>query len=824
MKFLKPIIFTVIFTFLLGSCKSISTIPVPKPSSYSVTAIAKKAPLTEEESKFWGHSDLVTDSIPGMSLDKAYDFLQGKKGIEVVVGVVDSGTDLLHEDLKNVAWINSKEIPSNGIDDDKNGYVDDINGWNFLGTIYKEHLEYQRIVKDPSIANEESVKEAIQEELKEILLEAVKTPRVTTIASPPQQPVVEQQILQQPVMSAEEKRAAYSNILGDMSGQFTAEVSDFAGMHVKDADKHIIKMLKDTKALYRQDVIVHSYPFCPRSDTPIIYRTVDSWYVKVESMRSALQKSNQEINWVPGHIQGGRMGKWLEGAVDWAISRNRYWGTPLPIWINDVTGARLCMGSIDELESYTGVRIDDLHRENVDELHFSLDGEEGVYRRIEEVLDCWFESGSMPYAQLHYPFENETMFEQGFPAEFIAEGLDQTRGWFYTLHTIATTVFKSIAYKNVISNGLVLDKNGQKMSKRLGNAVDPFKTISKFGPDATRWYMISNANPWDNLKFDLDGIEESKRKFFGTLYNVYSFFALYANIDNFKYSESEINISDRPELDKWILSELNSLIAEVDDHYDNYEPTKAARAISNFVQLYLSNWYVRLSRRRFWKGSYSHDKISAYQTLYKCLTVVSKLSSPIAPFFMDRLYKDLVNNTSENPLDSVHHDEFPVSKSEEIYPDLQKKISGDGTTILVDFRLPSSHKRLWVVRNNKVLVHCRVAHGKNSGELITERFSNQPETNMSCIGEFKTGRIYDGEKGLAMRLHGLEVGVNDNAYERGIVFHGGTYVSYSFLMQHGRIGRSHGCFVTEPRINARIIRLCRYGATLFVSGHQPVKF
>jgi len=292
------------------------------------------------------------------------------------------------------------------------------------------------------------------------------------------------------------------------------------------------------------------------------------------------------------------------------------------------------------------------------------------------LIDVWFDSGSMPYAQWHYPFENKNKIDnnEAFPADYIAEGVDQTRGWFYTLHAIATTVFKSIAYKNVISNGLVLDKNGQKMSKRLGNAVDPFKTISDFGPDATRWYMISNANPWDNLKFDLDGIEESKRKFFGTLYNVYSFFALYANIDDFNYSENETNINDRPELDKWILSELNSLIAEVDDQYNNYEPTKAARAISNFVQLYLSNWYVRLSRRRFWKGSYGQDKISAYQTLYKCLTVVSKLSSPIAPFFMDRLYKDLVTNTSKNPLDSVHHDEFPVSNSKEIYPELQQKI------------------------------------------------------------------------------------------------------------------------------------------------------
>ena len=317
----------------------------------------------------------------------------------------------------------------------------------------------------------------------------------------------------------------------------------------------------------------------------------------------------------------------------------------------------------------------DLHKNIVDEIILSSKNKKPMYREP-DLIDVWFDSGSMPYAQWHYPFENKEMIDDNlaFPADYIAEGVDQTRGWFYTLHAISSMVFESVSYKNVISNGLVLDKNGQKMSKRLGNAVDPFKTIEEFGPDATRWYMISNANPWDNLKFDLDGIEESKRKFFGTLYNIYSFFALYSNIDNFNFSEKEIPNSEKPELDRWIISELNSLILEVDDHYSNYEPTKAARSISKFTQLYLSNWYVRLSRRRFWKGSYEKDKICAYQTLFTCLIEIAKISSPISPFFMDRLYCDLMLNTNFNSFDSVHHENFPNSKNELIDPNLQNKI------------------------------------------------------------------------------------------------------------------------------------------------------
>ena len=500
--------------------------------------------------------------------------------------------------------------------------------------------------------------------------------------------------------------------LVDLQGKFRKELGFLAGKFVKNeyyekenipeksVDVEIAIKLKEQNKAFKVEKYVHSYPNCWRTDKPILYYPLDSWFIKVTDKKEDLVELNKSINWKPKSTGEGRFGNWLANANDWNLSRSRFWGTPLPIWRTSDSKEVLVIGSMKELKTEIQKSVSngfmkndpfgnfdhkdmsddnydkiDLHKNVVDDIVLCSKKGEKMYREP-DLIDVWFDSGSMPYAQWHYPFENKNKIDnnEAFPADYIAEGVDQTRGWFYTLHAIATTVFKSIAYKNVISNGLVLDKNGQKMSKRLGNAVDPFKTISDFGPDATRWYMISNANPWDNLKFDLDGIEESKRKFFGTLYNVYSFFALYANIDDFNYSENEININDRPELDKWILSELNSLIAEVDDHYDNYEPTKAARAISNFVQLYLSNWYVRLSRRRFWKGSYGQDKISAYQTLYKCLTVVSKLSSPIAPFFMDRLYKDLVTNTSKNPLDSVHHDEFPVSNSNEIYPELQQKI------------------------------------------------------------------------------------------------------------------------------------------------------
>ncbi len=500
--------------------------------------------------------------------------------------------------------------------------------------------------------------------------------------------------------------------LVNLQGKFVDELGFLGGKYVKNeyyeqnkvpeksVDVEIAIKLKEENRAFKVEKYVHSYPNCWRTDKPILYYPLDSWFIKVTDQKDKLVDLNKTINWKPKSTGEGRFGNWLLNANDWNLSRSRFWGIPLPIWKTSDSKETLVIGSMNELKNEIAKSISkgfmkydpfekfdpndmsdsnyqkiDLHKNVVDEIVLCSSLGEEMFRES-DLIDVWFDSGSMPYAQWHYPFENKSKIEnnEAFPADYIAEGVDQTRGWFYTLHTIAGTVFNSVAYKNVISNGLVLDKNGQKMSKRLGNAVDPFETISNFGPDATRWYMISNANPWDNLKFDIEGIEESKRKFFGTLYNVYSFFALYANIDNFNYSEQEINLDDRSELDRWIISELNSLISEVDDHYENYEPTKAARAISDFVQLYLSNWYVRLSRRRFWKGSYEQDKISAYQTLYRCLVEISIISSPIAPFFMDRLYKDLISCTKKSSFESVHHENFPVSNDLEINTSLQNKI------------------------------------------------------------------------------------------------------------------------------------------------------
>jgi len=500
--------------------------------------------------------------------------------------------------------------------------------------------------------------------------------------------------------------------LVDLQGKFRKELGSLGGKFVKNeyyddndipqksVDVEIAIRLKEQNRAFKVEKYVHSYPNCWRTDKPILYYPLDSWFIKVTDKKERLVELNKTINWKPKSTGEGRFGNWLANANDWNLSRSRFWGIPLPIWKSSDSKETIVIGSMLELKNEIKKSLSkgfmqkdpfdgfdpndmsdlnynkiDLHKNIVDNIVLCSSSGKKMFRES-DLIDVWFDSGSMPYAQWHYPFENKSKIENGeaFPADYIAEGVDQTRGWFYTLHAIASTVFDSIAYKNVISNGLVLDKNGQKMSKRLGNAVDPFETISEFGPDATRWYMISNANPWDNLKFDIEGIEESKRKFFGTLYNVYSFFALYANIDNFIFDEKELSLNERPELDRWIISELNSLISEVDGHYSNYEPTKAARAISDFVQLYLSNWYVRLSRRRFWKGSYSQDKISAYQTLYKCLKDIAIISSPIAPFFMDRLYKDLVNCTGKDVLDSVHHENFPVYNESNINPRLQQKI------------------------------------------------------------------------------------------------------------------------------------------------------
>ena len=451
----------------------------------------------------------------------------------------------------------------------------------------------------------------------------------------------------------------------------------------KSWDVELAILLKTENKAFKVEKYVHSYPHCWRTDKPVLYYPLDSWFVKMTSVRNRLVELNETINWKPKSTGEGRFANWLENVNDWNLSRSRYWGIPLPIWRSEDLKEQKVIGSVEELvneiqksieagfmtenpfkdfevgnmsvENYAKI---DLHKNIVDAITLVSDSGKPM-KRESDLIDVWFDSGSMPYAQLHYPFENKEMIDSGkaFPADFIAEGVDQTRGWFYTLHAIGTTVFNSIAYKNVVSNGLVLDKNGQKMSKRLGNAIDPFETLQKYGPDATRWYMISNANPWENLKFDLEGIDEVRRKFFGTLYNTYSFFSLYANVDGFNYSEEEVE--NRPEIDRWILSELNLLVKDVTEFYEDYEPTKVARAINNFVNDNLSNWYVRLCRRRFWKGDYSEDKISAYQTLYTCLETVAKISAPIAPFFMDQLYQDLNAVTGKDAAESVHLTDFP---------------------------------------------------------------------------------------------------------------------------------------------------------------------
>ncbi|MFS4445789.1 isoleucine--tRNA ligase [Maribacter sp. 2307UL18-2] len=500
--------------------------------------------------------------------------------------------------------------------------------------------------------------------------------------------------------------------LVDLQGRFRPELKEFGGKYVKNAyyedgqapersvDVEIAIKLKEENKAFKVEKYVHSYPNCWRTDKPILYYPLDSWFIKVTEIKDRMFDLNQTINWKPKSTGEGRFGNWLANANDWNLSRSRYWGIPLPIWRTADGAEQLIIGSVAELKSEMKKAVDagvleraifedfvvgdmsesnyekiDLHKNIVDAIVLVSDSGKPM-KRESDLIDVWFDSGSMPYAQWHYPFENKNLVDEGitFPADFIAEGVDQTRGWFYTLHAVATMVFDSVAYKNVVSNGLVLDKEGKKMSKRLGNAVDPFDTMNEHGADATRWYMISNANPWDNLKFDSNGIVEVKRKFFGTLYNTYSFFALYTNIDEFKYEEEDLSLAKRPEIDRWILSELHSLIAVVDEAYADYEPTRATRAISEYVQENLSNWYVRLSRRRFWKGDYQEDKLSAYQTLYTCLVTVAKLSAPVAPFFMDRLYKDLTSATKHESFESVHLADFPKYDASFVDTELEGKM------------------------------------------------------------------------------------------------------------------------------------------------------
>ncbi len=500
--------------------------------------------------------------------------------------------------------------------------------------------------------------------------------------------------------------------LVDLQGRFIQGLGDFSGKYVKNeyynegeapersADVEIAIQLKEENKAFKVEKYVHSYPHCWRTDKPILYYPLDSWFIKVTEIKDRMFDLNETINWKPKATGEGRFGNWLKNANDWNLSRSRYWGIPLPIWRTEDGTEEMLIGSVEELiqeieksiaagfqseNPFKGFEVGNMSEENYDLVDLHKNVVDNIVlvspsgkpmKRESDLIDVWFDSGAMPYAQWHYPFENRDLIDEkkSFPADFIAEGVDQTRGWFYTLHAIGTLVFDKIAYKNVVSNGLVLDKNGQKMSKRLGNAIDPFTTLAEYGPDATRWYMISNANPWDNLKFDLEGVAEVRRKFFGTLYNTYSFFALYANIDGFKFNEAEVPLAERPEIDRWILSELNSLIQVVDQSYAEYEPTRAARAISDFVQENLSNWYVRLCRRRFWKGEYGTDKMAAYQTLYTCLLTVAKLGAPIAPFFMDKLYTDLVNATQSEDFTSVHLADFPTYNSKIVDKSLESKM------------------------------------------------------------------------------------------------------------------------------------------------------
>ena len=515
------------------------------------------------------------------------------------------------------------------------------------------------------------------------------------------------------VMVTDEKGNEYP--LVNRQGKFVDEVTDFAGRYVKEeyySDEErqdpdfkptdvliAIKLKEDNKA-FDVKKYEHSYPHCWRTDKPVLYYPLDSWFIKTTAVKERMVELNKTINWKPESTGTGRFGNWLENLVDWNLSRSRYWGTPLPIWRTEDGSEEVCIGSIEELRSGiqrsveagfmdASFEINDMHRPYVDDVILVSPAGKKMFREA-DLIDVWFDSGAMPYAQWHFPFENKEEFKNAYPADFIAEGVDQTRGWFFTLHAIAVMLSETsdeikavnkeignggIAFKNVVSNGLVLDKNGNKMSKRLGNGVDPFETIDKYSADATRWYMISNASPWDNLKFNLEGLDEVRRKFFGTLYNTYAFFSLYANIDGFNYREEEIAIADRPEIDRWILSLLNSLTREVDGYYADFEPTKAARSIQNFVDENLSNWYVRLCRRRFWKGDYTTDKISAYQTLYTCLTTIAKLMSPIAPFFSDRLFLDLNSATGKEKVESVHLADFPAYHTDLVDKALEERMT-----------------------------------------------------------------------------------------------------------------------------------------------------
>ncbi len=506
------------------------------------------------------------------------------------------------------------------------------------------------------------------------------------------------------------KHGIGSLTLVDKNGKFVEGMEEFSGRYVKNefdpaysgekdpVDVDIAMKLKKENKAFKIEKYIHNYPHCWRTDKPVLYYPLDSWFIKTTAVKDRLIELNQSIHWKPESTGTGRFGKWLENLMDWNLSRSRYWGTPLPIWSSEDGKEHKCIGSVQELKEeiiksiQAGIMTEnpladfeaennsesnylqfDLHRPYVDRVVLVSDSGRPMHREP-DLIDVWFDSGAMPYAQLHYPFENKEQFEHRFPADFIAEGVDQTRGWFFTLHAIAVMLFDDVAYKNIVSNGLVLDKEGVKMTKRLGNVIDPFDTIDKHGSDTVRWYMMTNAQPWDNIKFNMDGLQELQRKFFGTLYNTYSFFALYANVDGFRFEEKEIPVSERPEIDRWIISLLHSLTKEVTGYYDDYEATRAGRSIQYFVTENLSNWYVRLNRKRFWGGEYNNDKIAAYQTLYTCLETIALLAAPIAPFYSEKLFFDLNNSTGRLSTESVHLADFPVHDERFINKDLEKQM------------------------------------------------------------------------------------------------------------------------------------------------------
>jgi len=549
----------------------------------------------------------------------------------------------------------------------------------------------------------------------------------------------------------EKEYALGSLTMVDKKGRFTEAMGEFSGRFVKPeyigendppeerpVDVDIIIKLKHENRAFRAEKYEHSYPHCWRTDKPILYYPLDSWFIRTTAIKDRMIALNKTIQWKPESTGTGRFGNWLENLQDWNLSRSRFWGVPLPIWCTEDRNEQVCIGSLAQLKdaidqsveagfmkenpladfqpgnmSEENYNVFDMHRPFVDEVILVSPSGKKMLREA-DLIDVWFDSGAMPYAQYHYPFENKELFEENFPADFIAEGVDQTRGWFFTLHAIAAMVSDSVSFRTVVSNGLVLDKAGNKMSKRLGNAVDPFKTIEQFGPDATRWYMISNAQPWDNLKFDLAGVEEVKRKFFGTLYNTYAFFALYANIDGFAYSEDDVPVEQRPEIDRWILSELNSLIKKTDECYFDYEPTRASRLIQHFVDEHLSNWYVRLCRRRFWKGDYTRDKISAYQTLYRCLESLAMISAPIAPFFSESLFTDLNRVTKKHPVVSVHLTDYPQADVSMIDTGLEERM-----------QLAQKISSMVLALRKKVNIRVRQPLQKIMVPVLDERFRNK---------------------------------------------------------------------------------------------------